>query len=382
MVIHDLTEDSSAHISKRPAPYLDRFFANVIDFLILGPVISLFCGGITNDLRWVMFSKTSEHVYGLVLQCVFVTFALFLLYEAMFIFFNGATPGHRFLYMRVVDQNGQRPGFLAILFRSIFKFQAVVLGCIPFVEIVLRRDRAMYYDRLAQTHLVSLRHVKHDEIHPEFRKLILRWAHTAIILFFLVVGAVFYRTVTAPQAQNQISKIETKCTETLAHYLKSYLSKSRETENLNCAKDLVEKSFDSGQSKAEINYLAQLVVTPNEDLKESYKAKYCATRGDKILCQESAVIDFDKIKPDEEDVLNLLVALNIALPKNDHAQVFALLDVLYTHLDWNKNLELYYLTSFVFLNEQSARSPAAENNLNIGWDARKARFLKRMSVKP
>ncbi|GEM_PF-3129213 len=382
MVIHDLTEDSSAQSKNRPAPYLDRFFANVIDFLILGPVISLFCGGITNDLRWTMFTKTSENVFSLVLQCVFITFALFVLYEVLFIFFNGATPGHRFLYMRVVDQAGQRPGFLAILFRSVFKFQALLLGCIPFVEVVLRSDRSMFYDRLSQTHLVSLRQTKHDEIHPEFRKIILRWTNTSIILFFLAIGAIFYKTVTSSQTQSLASKVKTKCTESLAHYLKHYLSKSRETENLSCAKDLVEKAFDSGNSNAEINYLTQFIITPNEDLKESYKAKYCATRADKILCQDTVAIDFDKIKPDDEDILNLLVSLNTALPKNDHARIFALLDFLYTHLDWNKNLELYYLTSYVFLNEQSSRSPAAEKDLTVGWDARKARFLKRMSVRP
>ncbi|MBL7555619.1 MAG: RDD family protein [Bdellovibrionaceae bacterium] len=382
MVIHDLTEDTSALTEKRPAPYLDRFFANVIDFLILGPVISLFCGGVTNDLRWTMFTKTSDNVFSLVLQCLFITFALFVLYESMFVFFNGATPGHRFLYMRVVDNKGQRPGFLAILFRSVFKFQAILLGCVPFVEVVLRSDRSMFYDRLAQTYLVSLRQTKYDEIHPEFRKIILRWTNTSIILFFLAVGAIFYKTVTASQPQNLASTVKTKCTESLAHYLKHYLSKSREAENLNCAKELVEKSFDSGNSKAEINYLTQLVITPNEDLKESYKAKYCATRSEKILCQDTANLNFDKMKPDDEDVLNLLVALNAALPKNDHAQIFALLDVLYTYLDWNKNLELYYLTSYVFLNEQSSRGPAAEKDLKVGWDARKARFLKRMSVKP
>jgi hypothetical protein len=177
-------------------------------------------------------------------------------------------------------------------------------------------------------------------------------------------------------------KSKTKCTESLAFYVKSYLSKSRETENLNCARELVEKSFDGANSQDEINYLAQFVITKNDELKESYKNKYCVKRTEKLLCQTNVVLDFDKIKPDEEDVLNLLVDMNQSLAKNDHMRVFAILDILYTHLDWNKNLELYYMTSYLFLNEQGSRNPASEKNSKQGWDAKKSRFLKRMSVKP
>lgn len=382
MVIQDISVVESSQKQTGPAPYLDRFFANVIDFLILTPVISLFCGGITNDLRWTIFSKASGEVYPLMLQYTFVAFALYVLYEVMFVFFHGATPGHRFLYMRVIGQNGQSPPVLAILFRSVFKFQAILLAGIPFVEIALRRDRSTFYDRLSQTQLVSLRKIKSDEIHPEFRKIILRWTHTSIIFFFLMVGLVFYKTVSAPSASSIVAT-KHKCNDSLGYYLKAYLSKSKETENLNCSRELVEKAFENIHSNAEMNYLAQFVITPNEDLKASYKNKYCLSRPDKLICQAtSAVIDFDKIKPDDEDVLNLLVEMNQSLFKNDHARVFAILDVLYTHLDWNKNLELYYLTSYVFLNEQSSRSPASEKNSKVGWESRKARFLKRMSIKP
>ncbi|OYZ23238.1 MAG: hypothetical protein B7Y39_05450 [Bdellovibrio sp. 28-41-41] len=381
MVIHDLSEDISSQSKPNPAPYLDRFFANVIDFLILAPVVSLFCGGINNDLRWAVFSKASNEVYPLVFQYVFVTFALFILYETMFIYFHGATPGHRFLYMRVTDHAGGRPQVLPTLFRSIFKFQAILAACIPFMEIIMRGDRSTFYDRLAQTQLISLRKTKHDQIHPEFKKIIVRWTHTSIIFFFLMAGLVFYKTVSSPKVDSLV-KSKTKCAESLSFYVKNYLSKSRETENLNCARELVEKSFDGANSQAAINYLAQYVTTNNDDLKESYKNKYCAMQTDKLLCQTNVVLDYDKIKLDDEDVLNLLVDMNQSLAKNDHTRVFAILDILYTHLDWNKNLELYYMTSYLFLNEQGSRSPASEKNLKVGWDARKGRFLKRMSVKP
>jgi uncharacterized RDD family membrane protein YckC len=381
MVIHDPHEEISSHSKPNPAPYLDRFFANVIDFLILAPVVSLFCGGINNDLRLAFFSKATNEVYFLVFQYLYVTFALFVLYETMFIYFHGATPGHRFLYMRVTDQTGDRPKVLPALFRSVFKFQAILAGCIPFIEIIMRWDRSTFYDRLAQTQLISLRKTKYDQIHPEFKKIVVRWAHTSIIFFFLIVGLVFYKTVSNPKVIG-FAKSKSKCTESLAFYLKNYLSKSRETENLNCSRELVEKSFNGANSQAEINYLAQFVVTKNDELKESYKNKYCVSRKDKWLCQPDVVIDFDKTKPDDEDVLNLLVDMNQSLNKNDHSRVFAILDVLYTHLEWNKNLELYYLTSYLFLNEQGSRGPASDKNLKVGWDARKARFLKRMSVKP
>lgn len=382
MVIKHVTEETSTQIQAGPAPYLDRFFANIINFLILAPVVSLFCSGITNDLRWTLYSKESGDIYSLIFQYVFVTFALFILYEAMFIYFHGATPGHRFLYMRVVDQNGRRPSLLCALFRSAFKFQAILFAGVPFIEVTLRADRTAFYDRLAQTRLISLRSYKHDEIHPELRNVIHRWVNTSIIFFFLGVGLVFYKTVSAP-SNYKIIGAKSKCTESLDFYLKNYLSKSRESENLNCSRELVEKSFDTNRGNSDLNYLAQFIVTANADLKDSYRNKYCTTQAHRLICQKNDLVDFSKIKiTDSEDVINLLVDLNQSLVKNNHARVFTILDVLYTHLDWNKNLELYYLTSYLFLNEQSSRSPASENSLaKSEWEARKTRFLKRMSVK-
>jgi hypothetical protein len=298
----------------------------------------------------------------------------------MFIYFYSATPGHRFLYMQVITDKHNRPDLMQILFRSAFKFQGILFFCIPFVEIILRTDRTTFYDRLAQTKLVSLRQTKHDEIHPEFRKIVLRWAHTAIIFSFLVIGLIFYKTVSKGQDHAGASKTSLKCTESLTQHLKNYLSKSKESENLNCSRDLVEKTFNSKKPATAVNYLAQYIVTPMEELKESYRAKYCQSAAKKLLCQPNAAIDFANAKPDDEDVLNLLVEMNTALVKNDHARVFTILDVLYSHVDWNRNLELYYMTSYVFLTERSDRAPASERKQQEEWLAKKARFLKRMSV--
>jgi hypothetical protein len=282
--------------------------------------------------------------------------------------------------MQVVADKNLKPSLMQILFRTAFKFQGILFLCIPFIEIVLRADRSTFYDRLAQTKLVSLRQSKYDEIHPEFRKIILRWTHTAIIFSFLVLGLVFYKTVSKGPDQNGSVKSSLKCTDSLTQHLKNYLSKSKESENLNCSRDLVEKSFGSKKPATAVNYLAQYIVTPIDELKESYRTKYCQSASKKLLCQTNAAIDFSNVKPDEEDILNLLVEMNAALVKNDHARVFTILDVLYTHVEWNRNLELYYLTSYVFLTERSDRAPASERKQQDEWLAKKARFLKRMSV--
>jgi hypothetical protein len=271
---------------------------------------------------------------------------------------------------------------MQILFRAAFKFQAVLFFCIPFIEIVLRSDRSTFYDRLAQTNLVSLRHPKYDEIHPEFRKIILRWTHTAIIFSFLLIGFAFYQTVSAQKDHSTIATSKSKCTETLSQHLKNYLSKTKESENLNCSRDLVEKAFNSKKAAEPINYLAQYIVTPNDELKENYRNKYCQSAGKKLLCQGSAAVDFAGVKLDDEDVLNLLVEMKTALVKNDHERIFTILDVLYTHVDWNRNLELYYLTSYVFLSEKIGRAPASVPRNQSNWVTQRARFLKRIGVVP
>ncbi len=382
MVIPDLNDSSVATNRENPAPYIDRIFANVIDFLILVPVISLFTSGITNDIRWAIFNQHPSEIYFTLLQYGFISFCLFLLYEILFLYFHSATPGHRFLYLKLVPEKGEVISIFSIFFRTLFKFQSLLVVGIPFVEIVLRRDRSTFYDRLSLTRIVSLRMPKADEIHPEFRKIILRWAHSSIILIFVFVALGFYQTVNHTNgSMNSLKKVSPTCQDSLGQYLKSYLSKIKETENLNCARTVVERSFENRKSEKSLNYLAQYVVSPNDELKESYRIKYCADRPNKPLCRDDWKSDFEGFRPDEEDVVNLLVEMNASLAKNDHSAIFTILDLLYTHLDWNKNLELYYLTSYIHLNEkQMGRGPASEKGDRRQWNSMKTRFLKRMST--
>lgn len=392
MVIPEFFSPTSRSAELSPAPYLDRFFANVIDFLILVPVVSLFTSGINNDLRWAVFSQNTTETYLLVLQYAFVSFSLFLLYETLFIYFHQATPGHRFLYLKLISESNQPLSLFQILFRTVFKFQAIIAVFIPFIEIVIRQDRTTFYDRLSQTQIMTLKKYPADDVHPEFRKIIFRWVHTIVIMVFMVVGLAFYQSIKNTDEYNQSSlpKIEQDCNDSLAQYLKGYLSKTKESENLKCARIKVENEFESKTSNTKVigsiesdkafGYLAQYIVTPNDDLKESYKNKYCMDRPNRILCKQSGLIGNDKYTPDEEDVINLLVDLNSAVSKDSHARIFEILDVLYSHVDWNKNLELYYLTSFVFLSESKGRSPASEKINSTKWSAMKVRFLKRMSV--
>lgn len=380
MVIRDLNEEFPQERLENPSPYVDRFFANVIDFLILVPIISLFCSGITNDLRWAIFNHNSSEMYLLFMQYGFISFALFLLYETLFIYFNGATPGHRFLYLRLTSDNGRGLAPAQIFFRTIFKFQSLLLAGVPFLELFIRPDRSMFYDRLSQTKIISLRPSKHDDVHPDLRKIVLRWAHGAVALVFLFIGLAFYQTVRRASNSEIALNVATTCQDTLGQYLRSYLSKSKESENLNCARAIVEKDFKIKPEQKVFNYLAQLVVSPNEELKEKYKAKYCDERPNKPLCKADWQVDAENFRPDEEDVVNLLIQMNASMSKNNHAHVFAILDLLYTHIDWNKNLELYYLTSYIFMNENQDRGPASEKENQAKWSTVKTRFLKRVSV--
>lgn len=381
MVTRDPFDNNTTIPAPGPAPYLDRFFANVIDALILVPMISLFTSGITSDLRWAVFSKNAAETYSLLGQYMFIAFSLYVLYEVLFVYFHSATPGHRFLHLKVITDDGARPTFFQIFFRSVFKFQAIALACIPFIEIAVRPDRRTFYDRLSQTRIASLKSTEYDQIHPEFRRIIVRWAYSLVAMVFLIVGMLFYKTVTRPNEGKTVkATAKSKCTESLDYYLRNYLSKGKESESLNCARELSEQSIEKSKSPSAFNYLTLFVVTPNDDLKDSYKKKYCDSNAERLLCKKDVAIDFDSIKPDQEDVINLLVELNQALAKDEHQRVFAVLDVLYTHVDWNKNLELYYLTSYVFLNESGKRSPASVKVSKTQWENQKSRFLKRMSV--
>ena len=381
MVVKDFNDNSDFQIHNA-APFLDRFFANVINLLILGPVIALFTSGIKRDIRWDMFNQDSSEFFIHILQYGFVTFSLFLLYEIVFIYFNGATPGHQFVFLKLVSEDNKKLTILQIFFRTIFKFQALLCLFLPFVEIVLRSDRSSFYDRLSKSKIISLKPGTSDQIHPDFKNLILRWVHISIALVFLFLGTIFYRTTMPPSRSVASVKAPIKCQDDLSRYLKSYLSKSRESENLNCARIVVEKSFEKKGKVNSLNFLAQLVISPNDELRSSYKKKYCQEQPQRSLCQAGWAVSSEDFKPDEEDIINLLIQLNSALAKNSHQAVFSILDLLYTHLDWNKNLELYYLTAYIQLSEKSSRSPASKEDLRVNlskWPVMKSRFLERIS---
>lgn len=77
------------------------------------------------------------------------------LYMAGFLAAHGQTPAKAVLRLRVVDQNGQKPGFARSLFRAVVIIFSMGLFFIPFTYAFFNPQRRAFHDYVAGTYVVE-----------------------------------------------------------------------------------------------------------------------------------------------------------------------------------------------------------------------------------
>lgn len=170
MVFHDLSSLHSpvenTKIQLSIASPADRLLACFLDFLILGPIVGLFTAVYLRELRSYAFYD----IEGLEVGITFFLMALIAilatsLIQSLFLILGGASPGQRFLHLRVIPldssvlENGASSGisFSQAMLRTLTWWFALPLFLIPFLEVFSHPLRRAFHDRISDTVVICLK---------------------------------------------------------------------------------------------------------------------------------------------------------------------------------------------------------------------------------
>ena len=136
----------------RAAPFFPRAAAYMLDRLILGAVlfvpklVALFRNMGTDAVsRAVLFRFSWEDI---------VFWALGAAYFIVFTAFAGATPGKKAMGLTVVDETGECPAFLTVLWRETWGRYLSSILCIGYILCAVEPEKGALHDRIMGTRVV------------------------------------------------------------------------------------------------------------------------------------------------------------------------------------------------------------------------------------
>ncbi|RYZ70058.1 MAG: RDD family protein, partial [Proteobacteria bacterium] len=171
MVLRDLStpDEHSSKTSERNlralpiAPVSDRFVAAVLDFLIFSPIVSFCVATYLRDLKTVLIINSDSDDAGIIwiffAMCIV---ALSSIFQAIFLYFWQATPGQKFMQLSVVSfpqwmNRDEELTFAQCLLRPIGWWGSLLMGGIPFLDIVGHPLRRAIHERMSDTAVISLK---------------------------------------------------------------------------------------------------------------------------------------------------------------------------------------------------------------------------------
>lgn len=363
MVIEDISNKRNKRSESHVPPHIDRLFATVIDFLILTPLIGLFTSGIVSDFKLNSLNTQSGSNGSLIFQYLFISFSLFVLYETLFNYFLRASPGHYFLYLRLVAEEPKDLSFLSLFFRSLFKFLCFIFLFIPFLEILLRPDRRTYYDRISFTRMITLKKInQNDEISIFFKNWLSQWVKVFLLTGFSLMGVVFFFLTSLEHPMPPEKHSVMTCSKELEEYLINYFQDKKNIKDKECILKITNHQFDK-ESETGLTYFARYALAENKKLRTDYFKKFCDIQKENVLCQESSNKSLSQVE--DEDFVYYVYSLSKYVEDNDYLEAFLIVDGLYEKftekLERTDHLEKIYMKSYLKIQENSDRKPAGEN---------------------
>lgn len=133
------------------APLSARFFAFLIDKNIIAFLLIV--------IYWDAFSQYQENysaIVALILKMIWQLIILNVIYETVFLFLYGGTPGKMLLKIRVVNVSVlDSPNFLCSLNRAVVKTISEHLGYIPYAFVFFSPFLQAFHDYTAQTIVIK-----------------------------------------------------------------------------------------------------------------------------------------------------------------------------------------------------------------------------------
>lgn len=334
MVIEDLTRPSilpRVHSEElRLASVSDRAFAFFLDVIIISPIISLFFAGLVKQIKTLLMinSNTSETI-GYWLFLIAIVFITSFLIQAIFIYHWQATPGQRFMHLKVISwpHRQQEMSFSKALTRSFLWCFSWILLAVPFMEILGHPFRRAFHERASDTLVVTLKDKDEGPIYFETR-FIASWMNMFFIGVVLAVIFLGFGAWNSFQQSLKVSDIaqdqnETVLCDEVSKYMNEFTGKNitpysridtsiafllSDKSQHSClnkeANSILWKNNFSGEEKAKSiswAYLAKAISETDRKLKLKYLNQTCEELAVGEACEISLLLDekpnnFDKLK--------------------------------------------------------------------------------------
>jgi uncharacterized RDD family membrane protein YckC len=163
MVYPNISEDIHSETVKKTyyAPAFSRFFSAMLDYFILSPVVAFFIVMFFKDSISII-TKSAVGSNVIIIQLAIFSILLFTGLQAVFIYFNRATPGQIFLKLYVSFDQKPSNLFFQIWFRQIGFVSSIIFFGLPFLAVIYHNKHRTFYDRLSECDVMTL--VPEEEI--------------------------------------------------------------------------------------------------------------------------------------------------------------------------------------------------------------------------
>lgn len=192
---HSNKSDSSEHSSAFIASPVDRLAAFMADLVVFLPILTLCLAPIKKQVLLAQIAGDNEKLLILGFVGAGVVSLLLVVYQTLFIGLMGATPGKKFLGLKVVNiWNKTKPDFFSAFVRSSFWVLSLCTFGIPWLAIFSNSHRRPLHDRAADT-LVLVPDRKRASSSPGMVETsMINGLNAAIITFTILVFSVIFQS--------------------------------------------------------------------------------------------------------------------------------------------------------------------------------------------
>lgn len=175
------------------ATVADRFFAFVIDAFLFFPVIGLFAAGQLHDVReYALQKEDSPEAFIVWILFIFSVVGFSILLQSAFAFFWNASPGQKFLNLRLVSSSGALT-FPQAFLRSLLWWVSLGFFGWPFLETFSHPQRRCLHDRASDTLLISLIPTRDSGPSKMEQQFVSSWFRMGFIALMLVFALAFMK---------------------------------------------------------------------------------------------------------------------------------------------------------------------------------------------
>lgn len=303
MVFVDLSTsekiDAYDNYSLRLANPSDRLLSFVLDFVIFSPVSALFAAGALKELKEnVIENAESSVLVGNIFIYLTIFFSVCWVLQAIFLHFWNASPGQKFLNLKVVrfpqEKNQDPLSFFQCLTRVAGPWVSLMILGIPLLEIFSHDWRRTFYDRVSDTLVITMKRQGERSPLPFEARFIRQWMQvTSFLVLFVAVlqlvplfmdgqgfneGKISLQNSTAGCADVNLftNQKYTRLDRALALYLVN-------KDDLNCLQKELSRSQVFGK-EPNLAYFARYLLEKDKQAQEEYQKHLCHTAPTSAEC--------------------------------------------------------------------------------------------------